>query len=123
MEWMTELLDTVPGAAKYRAALLRLATEHAALERENAGLKQELACYIERWETLDGDAVRTLRYLGLGRYDGAEAIAREHGMNLQISEMYLQFLVKHAYVAMAANEGYGLTLKGRRYLTERGLLG
>lgn len=122
MEWMTELLETVPGAEKYRAALLRLATEHAKLERENAELKRELGCYIERWETLDGDAVSTLRYLALGSYDGAEAIARAHGMNLQIAEMYLQFLVRHAYVGARTNAGYGLTEKGRRYLSERGLV-
>jgi predicted transcriptional regulator len=45
-------------------------------------------------------------------------------MNHQIADMYLRFLVKHAYVAapVKAESPYGLTPKGRRYLSERGFL-
>jgi predicted transcriptional regulator len=88
-------------------------------------LKNELAQYIEQWETLDGDAVRTLQYLAQGAYASADAIARTHNMNFQIAEMYLHFLVKHAYVAApgaTAQSGYDLTPKGRRYLRDRGFL-
>jgi hypothetical protein len=45
-------------------------------------------------------------------------------MNSQIAEMYLQFLVTHAYVHPPAPDGkagYGLSHKGRRYLHSRGL--
>jgi len=122
---MEELLGTVPAAAKYRAELETLARENARLHGENTELKNELAQYIEQWETLDGDAVRTLQYLAQGAYASADAIARTHNMNFQIAEMYLHFLVKHAYVAApgaTAQSGYDLTPKGRRYLRDRGLL-
>ena len=125
MGWMEELLGTVPAAAKYRAELETLARENARLHGENAELKNELAQYIEQWETLYGDAVRTLQYLAQGAYASADAIARTHNMNFQIAEMYLHFLVKHAYVAApgaTAQSGYDLTPKGRRYLRDRGLL-
>ena len=97
---------------------------NARLRSENAELKNELAQYIEQWETLDGDAVRTLQYLAQGAYASADAIARTHNMNSQIAEMYLQFLVTHAYVHPPAPDGkagYGLSHKGRRYLHSRGL--
>jgi predicted transcriptional regulator len=122
---MEELLGTVPAAAKYRAELETLARENARLHGENTELKNELAQYIEQWETLDGDAVRTLQYLAQGAYASADAIARTHNMNFQIAEMYLHFLVKHAYVAApgaTAQSGYDLTPKGRRYLRDRGFL-
>jgi len=122
---MEELLGTVPAAAKYRAELETLVRENARLRSENAELKNELTQYIEQWETLDGDAVRTLQYLAQGAYASADAIARTHNMNFQIAEMYLHFLVKHAYVAApgaTAQSGYDLTPKGRRYLRDRGLL-
>ncbi len=125
MEWMQDLLGAVPAAAKYRAELEQMAAENAGLKAENAHLKSELAQYIEQWETLDGDAVRTLQYLAREAFESAEAIAQTHNMNLQIAEMYLQFLVKHAYVATpaaAAGSGYDITSKGRRYLRQRGLL-
>ena len=125
MGWMEELPGTVPAAAKYRAELETLARENARLHSENTELKNELAQYIEQWETLDGDAVRTLQYLAQGAYAGADAIARTHNMNFQIVEMYLHFLVKHAYVAApgaTAQSGYGLTPKGQRYLRDRGFL-
>ena len=125
MDWMKELLATVPAAAKYCAQLENVARENAQLRAENAELKTELAQYIEQWETLDGDAVRTLQYLAQDAFESADAIARTHNMNFQIAEMYPQFLVKHAYVAApaaAAKSAYDLTSKGRRYLCKRGLL-
>ena len=125
MEWMEDLPGAVPPAGKYRAELENMAREIARLRAENAELKTELAQYIEQWETLDGDAVRTLQYLAREAFENADAIARAHNMNFQIAEMYLQFLVKHAYVATPAapdGSGYGLTSKGRRYLRQRGLL-
>ena len=125
MEWMQEILRAVPQASKYLVELEELAAENARLERENAALKDELAQYIEQWETLDGDAVNTLRYLAAGAFDSAQAIATAHAMNIQIAELYLHFLVKHAYVAApvaAAKPVYYLTPNGRRYLHQRGFL-
>src|SRR3954465_8270987 len=102
MEWMQDLLRAVPPASKYREDLEQLAAENARLKLENAALQDELAQYIEQWETLDGDAVNTLRYLAGAAFDSAHAIATTHDMNIQIAEMYLHFLVKHAYVAAPA---------------------
>ena len=124
MGWMEELLGTVPAAAKYRAELEILARENARLRSENAELKNELTQYIEQWETLDGDAVCTLQYLAQDVYASADAIARTHNMNFQIAEMYLQFLVTHAYLhppVPGGKGGYGLSHEGRRYLHSRGL--
>ena len=125
MEWMEEMLGAVPAAGKFRAELEKMAAENARLKTENAELSMALAQYIEQWETLDGDAVRTLQYLAQEAFESAEAIARAHNMNFQIADMYLRFLVKHAYVASPGAAGetrYDLTSKGRRYLRERGLL-
>lgn len=123
MEWLKKMLTEIPAAAKYRGELEKIASDNNRLCLENAELQNQLLQYIEQWETLDGDAVRTLQYLAQEAFENAAAIARTHNMNLQIAEMYLHFLVKHAYVAapMAAKSGYGLTPKGRRYLQERGL--
>ena len=125
MNWMEELFAAAPAAVKYRAELEKMARENVRLQAENAELKTELAQYIEQWETLDGDAVRTLQYLAQDAFESAEAIARTHNMNFQIAEMYLQFLVTHAYVhppAPGGKAGYGLSHKGRRYLRDRAFL-
>ena len=125
MEWMQEMLRTMPQGSQYRVQLEELIAENARLENENHALKDELAQYIEQWETLDGDAVNTLRYLAGGSFDSAQAIATAHAMNIQIADLYLRFLVKHAYVAApaaAAKPVYVLTPKGRRYLKQRGFL-
>jgi predicted transcriptional regulator len=125
MSLIADLVREIPALAKHRPALDAIVSENASLKSENAELKVELAQYIEKWETLDGDAVRTLRYLAQAEYDNAAAIAQAHDMNIQIAELYLQFLVTHAYVAAPLAGGksaYGLTHKGRRYLLERGFL-
>jgi predicted transcriptional regulator len=125
MGLIAEIVREFPALAKHQVSLEAMERDNARLKTENAELKIELAQYIEKWETLDGDAVRTLRYLAQAEYDNAGAIAREHDMNIQIAELYLQFLVTHAYVAAPVADGksaYGLTHKGRRYLLERGFL-
>lgn len=125
MASIAELIREIPALEKYRDELDALERDNRQLRAENAELRTELADFIGKWETLDGDAVRTLQYLAQDAFDSADAIARTHNMNFQIAEMYLHFLVKHAYVAapaVAANSAYGLTPKGRRYLRERGFL-
>jgi len=125
MGLIAEIVREFPALAKHQAALETVERDNARLAAENAELKVELAQYIEKWETLDGDAVTTLRYLAQAEYDNAGAIAQAHDMNIQIAELYLQFLVTHAYVAAPAageKSAYGLTHKGRRYLFERGFL-
>jgi hypothetical protein len=125
MGFIAELVREIPALDKYRAELDAMERDNARLKAENAELKIELGQYIEKWETLDGDAVRTLQHLAQDEFDSAAAIARAHNMNFQIAEMYLLFLVAHAYIAPPGAGGksaYGLTHKGRRYLIERGLL-
>ena len=125
MGLIAEIVREFPALAKHQAALETMERDNVRLAAENAELKVELAQYIEKWETLDGDAVTTLRYLAQAEYDNAGAIAQAHDMNIQIAELYLQFLVTQAYVAApAAGEKsvYCLTHKGRRYLFERGFL-
>jgi predicted transcriptional regulator len=125
MGFIADLVREIPALAKYQTELEAMERDNARLKTENAELKMELGQYIEKWETLDGDAVKTLQHLAQEEFESAGAIAQTHNMNFQITEMYLQFLVKHAYVhapAASGKSGYGLSHKGRRYLHERGFL-
>ena len=49
-----------PTRSSSDTAVARLKQKIAALQAENAELKIELEQYIEKWETLDGDAVQAL---------------------------------------------------------------
>jgi len=124
------LLKQVPAAAKFRTKLESLELEVTQLRDENARLKQELAQYIEQWETLDGPQVSTLQYLAASERAHAAAIAKAVSINIQIAESSLVFLEKLAYVSAAAVNGKGargkpvrycLSPKGARYLQSRGL--
>jgi hypothetical protein len=120
---ITRLLKELPAAAGYRAELEALEREHARLQAENAGLREELAQYINNWETLDWDAVRALVYLSRHGRGQAGEIAQSCGMHIQIAESYLGFLAAQGFVRapQAGEPHYGLEHKGRRYLRERGL--
>lgn len=124
------LLKQVPAAEKFRSKLESLELELTQLRAENARLKQELAQYIEQWETLDGPQVSTLQYLAASGRGHAAAIARATSINIQIAESSLLFLEKLAYVSCATVNGkgargkqaqYALSPKGTRYLQSRGL--
>lgn len=122
---VSELLNGVPAAAKYRDALEALEAQVAQLAAENAELKDALARYIDRWETLDGDALETLLYLSRHESGNAADIAAANRVNIQIVEAYLRQLVSGDYVKPVANGAvphFGITRKGRWYLSERGLL-
>ncbi len=124
------LLKQVPAAAKFRPKLEALELEVTQLREENTRLKQELAQYIEQWETLDGPQVSTLQYLAASERGHAAAIAKAISINIQIAESSLLFLEKLAYVSAASAGGRGargkpaqfcLSPKGVRYLQSRGL--
>lgn len=123
MEWITRLLNEVPAAAPYRAQLESLAREHAALKAENGRLNEDLEMFIRKWDTLDGDAVRTLEYLARVERGHAQEIARTNQVNIQIVESYLCFLAQLQYVQASAGDDahFNITGKGRHYLRERGL--
>ena len=124
MEWITQLLQEVPAAAQYRAQLESLAREHAALKVENTRLRDELAWFIPQRDTLDGDAVRTLEYLARVERAQPPEIAAANQVNIQIVESYLSYLVQgqYAHVPVGDKLQFNISVKGRRYLRERGLL-
>jgi len=121
---IADLIRKIPAAAKYRAALEAMERENVQLKAENDDLKQELAQYLQQWETLDGDAVTTLVYLSQYERGHSHEIAATTKVNPQTVEAYLKFLAQHAYVHPPADgeAGFGIAHKGRRYLRERGLL-
>jgi len=107
------------------ATVAKLKQKIAALQAENAELKIELEQYIEKWETLDGDAVKALIYLARHKSGVAREIAKANGVNIQIADLYLNFLAQHHYVRApaSASKPYTIQHKGVRYLEERELLG
>lgn len=121
---MTRLLNEVPGAAQYRAQLESLVREHAELKAENVRLHDELSWFIPKWDTIDGDAVRTLEYLSRVECGDAQEISGANRVNIQIAESYLLFLVKLRYVhaAPGSETRFQISDRGRRYLLDRGLL-
>lgn len=129
---VTTLLKQVPAAAKYKSKLLALENELAQLRAENAALKDELAQYLEQWETLDGPQVSALQYLAKNVHGHAAAIAKAATINVQIAHSSLTFLTQHRYVVHVAAQGAGgkpgnttrfkLAAKGERYLRGRGML-
>ena len=124
MGLIADLLKEVPAAAKYQVGLEAMERENARLKAENAELNEELAQFIQKWDTLDGDAVRTLMYLSQCERGHAHEIAQACQLNIQIVETYLNHLAQADYVHAPLNgePRYGLAHKGRRYLRERGLL-
>lgn len=124
VEWITQLLQEVPAVAQYRAQLESLAREHAELKVENTRLQDELAWFIPQWDTLDGDAVRTLEYLSCVERAQPPEIAAANQVNIQIVDSYLSFLVQGQYAHAPAGGApqFSISTKGRRYLRERGLL-
>ncbi len=128
------LLKQVPAAAKFKSKLEALEHEVLQLRRENARLQDDLAQYINQWETLDGPQVNAMQYLATHTHGHATAIAKTIGVNIQIAETGLVFMLKCGYVhevkaarsaATMAGGGkavkFTLTPKGVRYLRERGL--
>lgn len=125
MGLIADLLKEIPAAAKYRPALEAMEKENELLKAENAELKEEVAQFIPRWHTLDGDAVKTLVYLSQYESGHAGEIAQAYQLNIQIVEMYLNNLAAGGYIHAPLNGAgphHALAQKGRRYLRERGLL-
>jgi predicted transcriptional regulator len=120
-----ELLKAVPAAKKFQTRLEKLEAEVAKLREENAALKAELGVFIDRWETLDGDALDILRYL-VSKPQGKPAeMATANRVNIQIVDTYLKQLVTGSYVE-AVKKGrtttFAIAPKGKWYLRERNLL-
>lgn len=123
MRLIADLLKEIPASSPHQTALLEMEQEIARLRAENAGLKEELAQFINNWETLDWDAVRALVYLSEHEHGQAHEIAGSCQMHIQIAECSLNYLAKGGFVHASPGAGprYGLAHKGRRYLRERGL--
>jgi hypothetical protein len=120
---MAELLKEIPAAAKYRAELDAMEKESERLKAENAGLKEELAQFIQSWVTLDWDSVRTLVYLAENERAHASEIAQAYQMNVHLVQSHLNYLVAGDFVhaPLGGEPRHSLAHKGRRYLRERGL--
>ena len=124
------VLKQVSAAAKFKVKLTALEDEVVALRAENARLKDELAQYLEQWETLDSPQLAVLQYLAQHEHGHAAAIAKDAAMNMQIADTSLIFLAQHQFVAPKASGKaargikvqYTLAAKGIRYLRERGFL-
>ena len=126
MSVVATLLKQVPAAAKFKSKLEALEHERVALRAENARLQEDLAQYINQWETLDGPQVNTLQYLAAHTSGHAADIAKAIAVNIQIAETSLVFLQKCAYVnddkaTRGRKARFCLSAKGVRYLRERGL--
>ena len=130
MSVVAAVLKQVPAAAKFKVKLTALEDEVVALRAENARLKDELAQYLEQWETLDSPQLAVLQYLAQHEHGHAAAIAKDAAMNMQIADTSLIFLAQHQFVAPKASGKaargikvqYTLAAKGIRYLRERGFL-
>jgi len=120
---IADLLKEIPAAAKYQAALESMERENERVKAENAGLKEELAQFMQRRVTLDWDAVRALVYLAQHERAHAAEIAQACEMNLHLVESYLNHLVAGDFVHPPAggDPHHRLAHRGRRYLHERGL--
>ena len=97
---VTTLLKQVPAAAKFKSKLVVLEAEIAQLRAENTQLHEDLAQYINQWETLDGPQVNALQYLASHARGHATEIATAIAVNIQIAETSLVYLQKCAYVKM-----------------------
>ena len=94
-----------------------------------AHLQDELAQYLEQWETLDGPQLNALQFLAESNGHAAQ-IAKRFNFNIQIAETGLVFLAHHRYVAPVAGATaargkkalFALAPKGERYLRERGFI-
>ncbi len=129
MSVVATLLKQVPAAAKFKPKLMALEKELAQLRNENTQLREDLAQFINQWETLDGPQVSALQYLAAHTRGHAADIAQSAQMNIQIAETSLVFLRQYDYVnaegggkpALGKKSPYTLSAKGARYLRERGL--
>ena len=113
-----------PPQSRQAGPIEKLKQKIVALEAENADLKNELEQYIEKWETLDGDAVKALMYLSRHKTAVPKEVAKGNGVHLTIADSYLKYLSNHQYVRApgAAGKPYTILHKGMRYLEERDLL-
>lgn len=124
---VASLLKAVPAAAKFKTKLLAMEAELANLRAENGRLREELSQYIEQWETLDGPQLSVLQYLAAHKDGQAAAIAKAAGMNVQIADSSLKFLLALGYVEAAGvargkSSRFILAAKGARYLRSRGFV-
>lgn len=120
-----ELLKAVPAAKKFKTRLEALEAEVEQLRAENAALKAELGVFIDRWETLDGDALDILRYLAAKPQGKPAEMATANRVNIQIVDTYLKQLVTGSYVETVKKgrtTTFAIAPKGKWYLQERNLL-
>lgn len=134
MGWLADLLKEIPSAARYKAELEQLASEHTALKQENATLKTALekanaeiaASRPGVGANLGPEKEKILRLLSERDRLPAQAIAAACGMGVELTNFHLEELFDSSHVTnvLVMGEGayYSLDQNGRRYLVAKGLL-
>ena len=134
MGWLADLLKEIPSAARYKAELEQLTSEHAALKEENTKLKAALekantelaASRPGAGAELGAEKEKILRLLSERDRLLPEAIARACGMGVELTNFHLEELFDSHHVTnvLVMGEGayYSLDQNGRRYLIAKGLL-
>lgn len=134
MGWLADLLKEIPSAARYKAELDQLASEHATLKQENATLKTALekanADLAASRPAAVGDlgANKEKILLLLAEQDRLppQAISAACGMGVELTNFHLEELFDSDHVTnvLVIGEGayYSLDQNGRRYLVAKGLL-
>ena len=144
MGWLADLLKEIPSAARYKAELEELASEHDMLQIENKALKTEnsdlhaqlVAAESERQRltapTNPQDNRRTdveeriLLLLTGDRGPTSKAIARELSISADRVEMHLadlsELLLVYSQNYMNQDSTWHLGTEGKRYLVRNDLI-
>lgn len=134
MGWVADLLKEIPSAARYKAELETLETEHAALKSENATLKkqvEELSAELDEArgknvEDLGSEKEKILILLSQRDRLSPQAVAAACGMGLELANFHLEELFESDHITNVLSMGEGaiyfLDQEGRRYLIKKGLL-
>lgn len=137
MGWIADLLQEVPSAARYKAELEKLESDHEVLKADNAHLRAELdAAKLEIDELKQAKEVhgsdrpeietQMLALIAMHTAMSAGEIAAATGQGTEAAQFHLDELFEARFVKSGQGQDYetvwGLNHEGRRYLIERGLM-
>ena len=128
---LDEILAGLPTNSAQRIEIGKLKEQIAALEKENAELKEELAIYVPK-SNLSPDALKILQFLFNETTEyTAEWLAHEFGWELgntkyhceKLSDMgLLESVWREEWNALKPRQVYLVTKLARAYLVEKGLV-
>lgn len=138
MGWITDLLKEIPSAARYKAELEQLASEHGILKSENAVLQSKLKAAEEKIRNLEEQlsdrhsqhlnetAVQILLFVVDSPDCTTETLAQHLELRPEKIRYYRDELTQHRYLDYGLTwddrEYYQLTPKGRKMLNDKQLL-